>query len=81
MKEYICIDEGVSVNVSETEDVCPNCGGEIIDVDAIRTKDWKSILNNQIYEIEDYSEMKDIDDYLNLIKEIKKFAKRDGGED
>ncbi len=74
MKEYICKEEGISVNVSETEDVCPNrgCGGEIVDVDAIDVRTWKEILENQINEIDTFSQMKDIDDYLKVVKEIKK---------
>ena len=77
MKEYICEDEGISVNVTETEDVCPNCGGKIIDVDTITIRDWKDILSNQIDEIDDFAtEMKDIDDYLKVVEEIKKLKEK-----
>ena len=73
MKEYICKEEGISINVSEIEDICPNCKGEIIDVDVIEIKDWKEILENQIDNIDDFARpIKDIDKYLNLVEEIKK---------
>ncbi len=72
MKEYICEEEGISINVTETEDVCPNCGGKIIDIESISVEDWKDILGNQIGKINNYSNMKDIDDYLKVIEEIKK---------
>lgn len=74
MKEYICEEEGISVNVSETEDVCPNCSGKIIDVNCISVKDWKWILENQIGNIDGYSEMQDIDNYLKVVEEIKKLC-------
>lgn len=79
MKEYICEDEGISINVTETEDVCPNrgCGGRLIDVDSISVGDWKGILENQINNIDDFSEMKDIDDYLKVVEEIKKLQEKE----
>ncbi len=73
MEEYICEDEGISVRVTEEEGVCPNCGGDIIDVNTISVSDWRGILIDQVDNLKDYP-MKDIDDYLKVIKEIKKLG-------
>ena len=65
MKEYICMEEGISVNISETEDICPYCNGEVIDIDVMEIRDWMEVIENNIEGLE-------TNDYLKIIEEIKK---------
>jgi len=74
MEEHICMEEGISVNLHDMEDVCPNCKSKVISVNDITNDDFEEIIQDKVDRLKEVDV--DIDYWLEVIEKINDVMQR-----